>query len=155
VVKDQSAGDRLEVLSREECLALLASRQVGRLGVSIEALPAILPVNFRLRDGRIIVRTVPGTKLDAAVGQAVVAFEVDDYDPEGRWGWSVLVRGVGSEISQPDEMEAVKALPLRAWAFKDGTADRYMAVDTTLVSGRRFGSLPGRPTEPPSTAEVD
>lgn len=98
----------------------------------VEALPAILPVNFRLSNGRIIVRTLPGTKLDAAVAQAVVAFEVDDYDPEGSWGWSVLVRGAGAEITEPDELEAVKALPLRAWASKDGTADRYLAIDTTL-----------------------
>jgi nitroimidazol reductase NimA-like FMN-containing flavoprotein (pyridoxamine 5'-phosphate oxidase superfamily) len=136
----------LEVLSRKECLTLLATRQVGRLGVSIEALPAILPVNFRLLEGRIIVRTVPGTKLDAAVAQAVVAFEVDDYDPEGSWGWSVLVRGAGNEITKPDELEAVKALPLRSWAFDEGTASRFLAIDTTVVSGRSFGSLPDPPT---------
>ena len=38
----------LEVLSREECLSLMATVSVGRLGVSIDALPAILPVNFVL-----------------------------------------------------------------------------------------------------------
>jgi nitroimidazol reductase NimA-like FMN-containing flavoprotein (pyridoxamine 5'-phosphate oxidase superfamily) len=145
VVTDRSAGDRLQALSREQCLALLATRQVGRLGVSIEALPAILPVNFRLFDDRIVVRTVVGTKLDAAVAQAVVAFEVDDYDPGGRWGWSVLVRGAGAEVTRPDELEAVKALPLRAWAFRDGDANRFLAIDTTLVSGRRFGTVPGHP----------
>ncbi len=152
---DRSAEDRWEVLSREACLALLATQQVGRLGVSIEALPAILPVNFRLLKDRIIVRTVPGTKLDAAVAQAVVAFEVDDYDPEGRWGWSVLVRGAGAEITEPDELEAVKALPLRAWAFKNGDANRFLAIDTTLVTGRRFGGPPGDPTGAGSTADLD
>jgi hypothetical protein len=139
---DRFARDHWEVLSREQCLVLLATRQVGRLGVSIEAIPAILPVNFRLLKDRIIVRTVAGTKLDAAVAQAVVAFEVDDYDPEGKWGWSVLVRGAGAEITGPDELEAVKTLPLRAWAFKDGDANRFLAIDTTLVSGRSFGGLP-------------
>jgi Pyridoxamine 5'-phosphate oxidase len=84
----------LEVLSREECLSLMATVSVGRLGVSIDALPAILPVNFVLLREQIIVRTVPGTKLDAAAAQAVVAFEVDSYDPGGKWGWSVLVLGL-------------------------------------------------------------
>lgn len=139
---DPFAGECLETLSREECLALLATRQVGRLGVSIQALPAILPVNFRLLNDRIIVRTVHGTKLDAAVARAVVAFEVDDYDPEGRWEWSVLVRGAGTEITEPDELAQVKALPLRARAFKNDDVTRFLAIDTTLVSGRRFGGLP-------------
>lgn len=131
----------MEVLSREECLALLGTRPVGRLGVSIEALPAILPVNFCLHADRIIVRTVPGTKLDAATAQTVVAFD-DDYDPAGRWGWSVLVRGVGVEITAPDELAKARALPLRAWAFKAGDANRFLAIDTTVVTGRRF-SRPG------------
>jgi nitroimidazol reductase NimA-like FMN-containing flavoprotein (pyridoxamine 5'-phosphate oxidase superfamily) len=123
-------------------LALLATQQVGRLGVSIQALPAILPVNFRLLNERIVVRTVPGTKLDAAAAQTVIAFEVDDYDPTGRWGWSVLVRGAGAEITDPDELAAVRTLGLRAWAFKDGDANRFLRIDTTLVTGRGFGSRP-------------
>ncbi|MGZ4140125.1 MAG: pyridoxamine 5'-phosphate oxidase family protein, partial [Actinomycetota bacterium] len=56
----------LRELSREECLELLAGAVVGRLGVSIRALPTILPVNFAVLRDRIVVRTVPGTKLDAA-----------------------------------------------------------------------------------------
>lgn len=112
-------------------------------------------MNFRLLGDRISVRTVSGTKLDAAVAQAVVAFEVDDYDPEGRWGWSVLVRGAGAEITQPDELEQVKALPLRAWAFKHGDANRFLAIDTTLVTGRRFCAPPGDLTGAGSSAARD
>jgi nitroimidazol reductase NimA-like FMN-containing flavoprotein (pyridoxamine 5'-phosphate oxidase superfamily) len=130
------------VLSRQECLALLATAVVGRLGVSIEALPAVLPVNFCLLGDRIVVRTVPGSKLDAATTQNVVAFEVDDYDPEGTWGWSVLVRGPGSEIVDPGELAEARALPLRAWAFEDGDADRFLQIETTVVSGRSFGAAP-------------
>jgi uncharacterized protein len=139
---DAIAGRRLQVLSRQECLALLATTQVRRLGVSIQALPAILPVNFWLFRDWIIIRTVRGTKLDAAVAQAVVAFEVDDYDPEGSWGWSVLVRGAGAEIVDPGELAEVRTLPLQAWAFKDGEADRFLQIETTLVTGRSFGVSP-------------
>lgn len=128
------------MLSRQECLALLAMARVGRLGVSIEALPAILPVNFRLARDRIVIRTVPGTKLAAAATQAVVAFEVDDYDPQGTWGWSVLVRGASTEIVDPGELAEARALPLRAWAFKHGEADRFLQIETTLVTGRSFGT---------------
>lgn len=130
--------ERLEVLSRDECLALMATVPVGRLGLSVEALPAIFPVNFALLKDRIIVRSVPGTKLDAASVENVVAFEVDGYDPGGGWGWSVLVRGVPSEITDPTELAAVRTLPLRVWAF-NAAADRFLAIEATLVSGRSFG----------------
>ena len=132
-------GDRWEVLGREACLTLLGTRNVGRLGLSIEALPAILPVRFAMLDDRIVVRTVPGTKLDAAVTQSVVAFEVDDHDPDGSWGWSVLVRGRGAEITEPGQLARAEALPLRVWAIKDRVADRFLAIETALVTGRRFG----------------
>ena len=71
----------LEILDRDECLRLLAQAVIGRVGVSSGALPRVLPVNFRLDGGRILIRTARGTKLDAAAANAVVAFEVDDIDP--------------------------------------------------------------------------
>ena len=66
-------------LGPAECIALLGSVQVGRVGVTIDALPAVLPVNFVVWNGSIVFRTVPGTKLDAAAAGDVVAFEVDGY----------------------------------------------------------------------------
>lgn len=133
---DHTGG--LEQLTREECLALLPTVPVGRLGLSIEALPAILPVNFAVADGSIIIRSVPGTKLDAAVAENVVAFEVDGFDPAGAWGWSVLVRGRGSEVTDAAELQHLHTLPHRSWAFDEGTANRFLRIDPTLVSGRRF-----------------
>ena len=137
---DVGADDRvrLETLDRDECLRLLASVPVGRIGVSIAALPVILPVNFALVGTNIIVRTVPGTKLDAATRCAVVAFEVDSYAPDGSWGWSVLVQGVCSEVPDAAERAALAASPPRPWAFEDGTAERVVRIETSFVNGRRF-----------------
>jgi nitroimidazol reductase NimA-like FMN-containing flavoprotein (pyridoxamine 5'-phosphate oxidase superfamily) len=93
---------RLETLDRGECLRLMATVPVGRIGVSIGALPAILPVNLALVGASIVIRTVPGTKLDAATRRPVVAFEVDSYAPDGR-GVHLLVcrgrRGIGCPIA--------------------------------------------------------
>ena len=129
-------------LSRAQCLGLLATGRVGRVGLSVGALPAVLPVNYALHGERVVFRTVPGTKLDAALARSVVAFEVDSYDPEGAWGWSVLVQGMAAEVSAPAELAEVRRLQLRAWAFPDG-AQRVVAVPITFVSGRGFGALPG------------
>lgn len=128
----------LETLDRDECLRLLASVPVGRVGVTIDALPAVLPVNFVVVGPHIVFRTVPGTKLDAAATHAVVAFEVDSYAPDGSWGWSVMVQGFCSEVKGAAERAALAASPLRAWAFGDGVADRFIRVEVSFVSGRRF-----------------
>ena len=73
----------LEHLDREGCLRLLATQQVGRIGIPAQALPVILPVNFRLLDESIVFRAIPGAKLHAATNRAVGAFEVASYEPDG------------------------------------------------------------------------
>src|SRR5664280_868493 len=72
----------VEVLSRAECLELLSHAAIGRVGVSIDALPVILPVHFALFGDSVLFRTVPGTKFDAAAVGAVLAFQADSYEPE-------------------------------------------------------------------------
>jgi uncharacterized protein len=125
-------------LGPAECIALLGSVQVGRVGVTIDALPAVLPVNFVVWNGSIVFRTVPGTKLDAAAAGEVVAFEVDGYGSQEKpGGWSVLVRGIAHEVTDPAELAEVDALPLDSWAW-DGQAHRYVCIEPTVMTGRRI-----------------
>jgi nitroimidazol reductase NimA-like FMN-containing flavoprotein (pyridoxamine 5'-phosphate oxidase superfamily) len=129
----------LEVLSRDACLRLLATATLGRVGVSSGALPSVLPVNFRFDGRQILIRTGMGTKLDAAVQNAVVAFEVDEIDPVAHTGWSVLVTGVARELTGPGELAEADVPPLALWAPEG--EDRVIAISTELVSGRRI--VPG------------
>jgi uncharacterized protein len=125
-------------LEPEECLELLGSVPVGRVGVTIDALPAVLPVNFTLWNSAIVFRTVPGTKLDAAAAGEVVAFEADGYGTrDAPGGWSVLVRGVAREVTDPVELAQVTAIPLDSWAW-DGSAHRYVCIEPTVMTGRRL-----------------
>ena len=62
--------DGLEILDEHECRRLLASQCIGRVGVTIGALPAIFPVNYVTVDGDIVFRTGEGTKLRAALERA-------------------------------------------------------------------------------------
>lgn len=126
----------LEVLDREQCLSLLATSTLGRVGVSTGALPTVLPVNFLLDGDRILIRSNAGTKLDAALQDTVVAFEVDDFDPMYHSGWSVVVTGVARALSDPDELAAVDRLPLAHWAPR--SAGHVVAISTEMVSGRRL-----------------
>lgn len=136
----------LEILERDECLELLASRPIARLGLSMQALPVVLPVNFVVSGDRIMIRTSAGSKLDAAMERAVVAVEVDDIDPIGHAGWSVLVRGTSWVVDDPEEIERASHLPVRPWA-NDG-ADRWIAVSIDMISGRRARPLYETPPAP-------
>jgi len=130
----------LETLDREQCLRLLAGRSVGRVAITINALPAIFPVNYALLDGDIVFRSSPGSKLTAAAQRAVVAFEVDDVDNPTDSAWSVLVVGPASEITEEPEIARARSLPLPPWA--PDSKCHYIRVRSELVSGRRTDRSP-------------
>jgi nitroimidazol reductase NimA-like FMN-containing flavoprotein (pyridoxamine 5'-phosphate oxidase superfamily) len=106
---------------------------MGRIGISVGALPTIMPINFRVDGDRILFRTGVGTKLDAATRGAVVAFEVDDFDPMYHSGWSVVVTGVAHEVDDADD-QAMSTTP--RWA--PGQSERLVEVSLDHVSGRRL-----------------
>jgi uncharacterized protein len=124
-----------EVLRRDECFALLRSAEVGRIGLSMSALPVVLPVNFAVDGDRLVVRTAAGSKLDAALGGAVVAFEADHIDPESGEAWSVLVRGSSAVLTDPADIASLADLDLNSWVAD--SSDQWVMITTDLVSGRR------------------
>jgi nitroimidazol reductase NimA-like FMN-containing flavoprotein (pyridoxamine 5'-phosphate oxidase superfamily) len=136
-------------LDREECLDLLRQANVGRIGVTIEALPVILPVNYVLIDDCIVFRTVAGTKLAAATRHAIVAFEVDSYDLDGVAGWRVLAVGRSALATDPTLVEKAQAASLEPWAVHHAPQD-LVQVETTRLTGRRFDNRP--PPEPAGEA---
>lgn len=130
----------LEILDRHECMKLLRNQTLGRLGLTSGALPTVLPVNYWSDDDQIYVRTSAGSKLDAAMRDAVIAFEVDDFDTMAHAGWSVVITGVAHVVTEPDRLEALRREPIARWAPEwDG---HVLSISTELVSGRRVGEMP-------------
>ncbi len=132
----------MEVLTREECLHLLAMVPVARIGLSLRALPVVLPVNFVVdaEQDQVIIRTAAGSKLDAALLHSVVALEADHIDPMSHAGWSVLVQGTSRVLLLPGEIERARGLNVRPWANEEAR-DRFVAISMDVVSGRRVGLL--------------
>lgn len=128
--------DGLELLDEAECLRLLACVPVGRVAVTIGALPAVFPVNFAMVDGAIVFKTAEGTKLSAALAHAVVAFEVDAFDAVYHEGWSVLAVGAAREVTDAAETERLRHAPLSPWAA--GKRDHFVRIEPELLSGRRI-----------------
>ncbi len=126
----------LEILAREECLALLKSTPLGRIVFTDQALPAVQPVNYALDGEDVIIRTSPGSKLAAALRQTVVAFEIDDYDVAERTGWSVVLIGRAGRVSDPAELAALRSLDL--WSWVPGEPEEFIRISPRLLSGRRI-----------------
>ncbi|HXW34479.1 MAG TPA: pyridoxamine 5'-phosphate oxidase family protein [Acidimicrobiales bacterium] len=122
------------LLEEDECFDLLGQSSIGRVGVTIGAIPAIFPVNFSLIDRNIFFFTAPGTKFSAALRNAVVAFEVDHVDPIYHEGWSVLVAGKSHEVADEALLRRVKRSPLEPWA--PGERSHVVCIDPDFVSGR-------------------
>ncbi len=133
-MKRDSAG--LEVLSREESLALLASVPVGRVVYTDRALPAILPVNYVLDDDSVVFRTGAGSKLAVATREAVVAFEADSFDEATRSGWSVMVLGRSRVVEDAEEIDRLAKLDLRTWV--PANRQHFVKIEISQVSGRRL-----------------
>jgi len=128
----------LDAISEVECYALLAGAEVGRVIVSIDALPAAFPVNYWLTGDAIVFRTAPGTKLNAAVNHTVVGFEVDEIDPATRSGWSVLVVGKSHVVNDPAEIARLDRAGLHSWAPMP--APHYVKISIQRISGRRLSN---------------
>lgn len=134
----------LTALSDTRCEQLLSARVWGRIAAGLEGWPAILPVNYGFdAEGRnLVIRTGPGAKLDESPMTAV-AFEIDDADPAGLWGWSVLVQGPAFDITSAVDRtsERLRAFPLKPWA--PGRKDYWIRIAGVRITGRAFGVVPG------------
>ena len=145
----------LEMLTGQECLELLETHQFGRVGLSINALPAILPVNYQVIDGVIVVLSANGAKLAAAANQAVVAFEVDELSSKNESGWSVLAIGVAFILEDEPEILAKVHEPMSVWI--DAEKATLIGIRPDILSGRRVSHLPFQVTfafKPPQAASI-
>ncbi|MFF9060321.1 DUF1918 domain-containing protein [Streptomyces sp. NPDC014882] len=127
---------RLRDLGEEECRALLSTHGVGRISLTTEHGPAVLPVNYEVVDGTIAFRTAPDAVPATAVGHEV-AFEADHIDEAMSQGWSVLAVGPARAVTDP---AAVRRLDERAHTDPWGGGPRTLWVVITVerLTGRRI-----------------
>jgi uncharacterized protein len=133
---DQWAS-RLQKLTRDECMELLRSQlHLGRVGYVVEGVPVILPVNFMVDGESVVFVTARGSKLSWLSTRSRVAFEVDAGRPLDESGWSVLVHGTAHEVTNPDELEALRQGPLHSWAVSPD--EHWVRISLDEISGRRL-----------------
>jgi nitroimidazol reductase NimA-like FMN-containing flavoprotein (pyridoxamine 5'-phosphate oxidase superfamily) len=128
-------------LDREECIRLLATKNLGRLAVNVAGwAPVICPVNYAFDQSSqsVVFRSDRGGKLTALALSGQAAFEIDDLDPSGRSGWSVIVIGRAEEVTEPAEAARLEQLGLCSLA--PGAEPRWIRIRSTVISGRRIRS---------------
>ncbi|WP_159766040.1 pyridoxamine 5'-phosphate oxidase family protein [Streptomyces sp. HM190] len=130
-------NDAFRVLDGEECRRLLARVPVGRVVYTRQALPAVLPVNFALdTDGSVLLRTSRGSDLVRAVDGVVVAFEADEFDAVTRSGWSVVVTGRATTVTDPaDQARLSQAGPASWMPLRDPV---FVRITAEMVTGREL-----------------
>ena len=119
------------LIPEPECWELLASASVGRIALSMRALPAILPVQYYL-DGQTLAVCLGHRSLPERALNAVVAFAADAIDPQTRSGWSVQVQG-RSAIPRQLRIDAVCGWP---------AAGQVVQIKPEIISGYRMHLCP-------------
>ena len=127
---------KLEPLGPGECTQLLEPGGIGRLAFLGASGIIVLPVNYAVIAGGIVVRTEEGSSI-AAHGDDPVSFEADHVDEVLGQGWSVLVRGHAHRVLQPCELELLrKENQPRPWPA--GEHDLFIKIVPDRITGRRI-----------------
>jgi len=124
-------------LDAAEAIRLLASVEFGRVVFTVNALPAIRPVNHLLDEDRIIIRTRLTSAISSLSRSAdgiVVAYEADSLDPQTRTGWSVVITGRAHTVTDPAEVARYEQL-LHPWV---NHATTVVAIEPEFITGFRI-----------------
>jgi nitroimidazol reductase NimA-like FMN-containing flavoprotein (pyridoxamine 5'-phosphate oxidase superfamily) len=126
-----------EVLSEERCVELLASRDLGRVGLVVGDHPEVFPVTYAT-DGKVVIfRTARGTVLQRAT-QGRVAFEVDEWNSQVGLGWSVMLKGVAAELPEGADPFASALREHSVNPLAPGEREVWIAIYPSEITGRRF-----------------
>jgi transcriptional regulator with XRE-family HTH domain len=129
------ASPVLATLSADDCQALIGHGGVGRvLFVEPGRGPVAVPVNYRMDGDDVVFRTSGDSQLAKSLRQAYVSFDVDHLDEALGEGWSVLLTGTASVITEPGELDRVRSLGIEPWA--GGDRQLYVRLRAHQVTGR-------------------
>jgi transcriptional regulator with XRE-family HTH domain len=122
-------------LSPDQCQALIAPGGVGRLVFVEEGRgPVAIPVNYQMDGNDVLFRTGSSARIGDGIQQANVSFDVDHIDDTLGEGWSVLLTGTASVVTDAAELERVATLGIEPWA--GGDRPTYVRLRPQRVTGR-------------------
>jgi Pyridoxamine 5'-phosphate oxidase len=124
-------------LTVSESWQLLGSVSLGRVVFTMNAMPAIRPVNHLIDDETIIVRSHLGSAIAAratAGDGVVVCYEADELDPVRHTGWSVIATGMARLVREP---AAITRYEQRLEPWVAGQMDYVISIKPQKITGIR------------------
>jgi nitroimidazol reductase NimA-like FMN-containing flavoprotein (pyridoxamine 5'-phosphate oxidase superfamily) len=126
---------KMYALDAEACIDLLERCRFGRVGfVDGSEGVSVLPVNCLYSGGVVLFRTAAGSALDRLRDGGPVSFETDDIDPDTQSGWSVLVRGRASLVTDQQRLASLGDTEVHPWA--PGHRDLWIEIVPDRITGR-------------------
>jgi hypothetical protein len=119
-------------IPEDRCWELLATASVGRLALSVRALPVILPVQYYLDGRRLVVCLGHHAFPEQSLDEVIIAFAADAIDSVTRSGWSVQVQG-RSVILRRFGVDAVCGRP---------TAGQVVQIEPGIIAGHHMHLCP-------------
>ncbi|MCQ1581109.1 helix-turn-helix domain-containing protein [Streptomyces parvus] len=127
---------RMVELDEATCWTRLGDHGVGRVALTLEDGPVVLPVNYQVLDGEVMFRTGDDSPL-AAAADTEIAFEADHFDDAFSRGWSVLIVGTVRPVADDDASQQLrKAAFSTPWAGQD--REHVMLLGARRITGRRI-----------------
>ena len=135
------ATRRVKTMTDLECVTQLSNTPVGRIAFLQDGMPSMAPVNYRWHEDTIVFRTQEGQKLVGSQGRPV-CFEIDGWNRARKTGWSVLVKGIASEVTEWAAKEQLEQIGLTPWT-NDVWRRRWVQVLPMEVTGREIAQDEG------------
>lgn len=127
-------GEPVLVLDEDQAWRLLEHTGHARLGLAVAGEPDIVPVNIRVHERAVYLRTAPGSKLAELTVNPAVVVQADGILSDQ--AWSVLARGTARRLERAEEITVAESLGIRPWV--PTLKDHYVRIDVTRISGRHF-----------------
>jgi hypothetical protein len=135
----------LDSLATADCLALMKRSGVGRVAITIGALPVVVPICYCVTGGHILFFIGQRSKEISALSGTVIAFETNSQDaPIGEaFRWSVQVTGTARVVADHVRAAAAAAAGLRP--FDSSNLTQLIDLEPGKISGWRIdtgGEIP-------------
>ena len=117
-----------------QCLDLLRRSQIGRVGLSLGAVPAIVPVRYEMHpDGIVVASSID--QVAKAMERAIVALQCDGFDEDERKRWTVLAVGPTERVDSEEAAAMAGGFRMTAQdAF--WSASHFFSLRPEVFSGR-------------------
>lgn len=123
----------LQELSAQASWELIKDEQLGRLAFHGPEGLTLVPVNVRVDEEVLWIRTGSHSALAASVEDSAVVALLDRLDPDTHLGWSVQVRGVCELLLDPSSVPA-QVRDLMPWV--EGPKPVWIKLQAARLTGR-------------------